>query len=145
MQPAAATTPVLREMPLTLAADASAVSMARIKGRSWLTMLNWPGSVHAATDVLHHLVDNAMRHGFRNRTDLPGLDLCFRVTESHELLIDVMDPNPTFRDFDLAVGGELGRGLWAAQQAGARLTWFVGPDWNGKTVRATMQPSRVEL
>ncbi|MFG2520178.1 ATP-binding protein [Streptomyces sp. NPDC048527] len=145
MEPAAVTLPLLREMPLCLPAEDTAMRRARITGRTWLTMLNWPGSVHAATEVLQHLVDNAVRYGLKDAKSSQTLDVCFRVTESRELLIDVADPNPAFPDFDQATRGELGRGLWNARQAGAMLTWFVNRDFDGKTVRATMRPGRAEL
>ncbi|MFE9454047.1 ATP-binding protein [Streptomyces sp. NPDC006739] len=145
MRPAALTAPVLRELPLALPADTSAVNVARIKGRTLLTMLNWPGSVHAAIDVLHCLVDNAVHHGLTPGKQGQALSVLFRVTQAHELLIDVSDPNPSFPHFDSAVNGELGRGLWDASRTGAHLTWFISPDFDGKTVRATLHPGRVEL
>ncbi|MER5756906.1 ATP-binding protein [Streptomyces sp. NPDC002088] len=145
MQPAAVTAPVLREMLLPLPADATAVNIARIKGRTLLTMLGWPGSVHTAIDVVHCLVDNAVRYGLNPEASGQSLSVYFRVTEAHELLIDVTDPNPTFPGFDTALAAGPGRGLGDVQQAGAALTWFVRPDCKGKTVRATMRPGTVNL
>lgn len=145
MQPAAVTAPVLREMLLPLPADATAVNIARIKGRTLLTRLGWPGSVHAAIDVVHCLVDNAVRYGLTPEASGQSLAVCLRVTEAHELLIDVTDPNPMFPGFNTALAAGPGRGLGDVQQAGAALTWFVSPDCKGKTVRATMRPGTVNL
>ncbi|MFD4953425.1 ATP-binding protein [Streptomyces sp. NPDC058451] len=145
MESAAVTAPVLREMPLEIPADSSAVTIARISGRSMLTVLNWPGNVHAAIDVLHCLVDNAMEYGLTPGKAGQSLDARLCVTEAHELLIDVTDPNPKFPNFHEAVEGAEGRGLWNARQLGARLSWFVASNFQGKTVRATMNPGRVDL
>ncbi|MFC7831035.1 ATP-binding protein [Streptomyces sp. NPDC057375] len=140
MRPAAVTAPVLRETELKIPADPSAMAMARITGRTMLTVLGWPGSVHAAVDVLGHLVDNAVTHGLAPGRTQPAEELraWLRVTEAGELVIDVADPNPQFADFDAAAGGTLGRGLWHVQHHGAQLSWFLSSDAAGKTVRATM-------
>ncbi|MFF4575684.1 ATP-binding protein [Streptomyces sp. NPDC001410] len=143
MEPAALTAPVLREVPLSLPAGPTAVSAARIEGRTLLTVLDWPGNVHAAIDVLHCLVDNAVAYGLAPGNTGESLGVRLRVTEAHELLIDVTDPNPTFPNFPEAVDGTEGRGLWNARQLGARLSWFVASDFEGKTVRATMNPGQV--
>lgn len=144
MEPAAVTAPVIRERPLPLPADRSAVYIARVKGRTLLTVMGWPGSQHAAVDVLYVLVNNAVQHGLTTGETGQSLDAWLRITEAHELLIDVTDPKPTFPDFDRAVGGELGWGLWGAKQLGATITWFRD-DSQGKTVRAVMQPGQVDL
>ncbi|MFJ4429323.1 ATP-binding protein [Streptomyces bobili] len=145
MEPAATTAPVLREMRMELPADSSAVTTARIQARSLLTMLAWPGNVHAAIDVLHHLVDNAVAHGLTPGATGQSLAACLRVAEAHELLIDVTDPNPTFPDFDKAIRGESGRGLGEIVQFGATITWSMPPGIEGKTVRAALRPSQVDL
>ncbi|MBZ6253595.1 ATP-binding protein [Streptomyces olivaceus] len=144
MEPAAVTAPVLREMPLELPPDSTAVTIARVSGRTKLTLLDWPGNGHAAIAVLSSLVDNAVAYGL---TGAPGQSLSARlgVTEARELVIDVTDPNPKFPNFVEAVDGTIGRGLWNARQHGARLTWFVASDFEGKTVRATLQPGPVDL
>ncbi|WP_240469277.1 hypothetical protein [Streptomyces sp. OM5714] len=146
MRPAAVTAPVLRETERQVPADPSAMVMARITGRTMLTVLGWPGSVHAAVDVLGHLVDNAVAHGLAPGGTKPGEELraWLRVTEAGELVIDVADPNPQFPRFDAAAGGTLGRGLWHVQHHGARLSWFLTSDFEGMTVRATMTATRVE-
>ncbi|GHB03229.1 hypothetical protein GCM10010330_66850 [Streptomyces tendae] len=145
MRPAAVTAPVLRETELKVPADPSARVMARIMGRTMLTVLGWQGSVHAAVDVLGHLVDNAVEHGLASGRAKPAEELraWLRVTEDGELVIDVADPNPQFPRFDAAAGGTLGRGLWHVKHHGARLSWFLSADFEGKTVRATMAATRV--
>ncbi|MFE9976197.1 ATP-binding protein [Streptomyces hirsutus] len=145
MEPAAVTAPVLRKIPMDLPADPSAAGIARIKARTLLTVLGWPGNLHAAIDVIHCLVDNAVQYGLTPGKASQNLGVCLSVTEAHELLVDVTDPNPAFPDFDKAVAGELGRGLWDVTQQGAVLSWFVNAEFDGKTVRAAMRPDLVDL
>lgn len=146
MEPAAMTAPVLRDMPLKLHATSSVVAMARLQARYKLTMVGWPGIIQDAVDVLHCLVDNAVAYGLTSGQSGENLGACLRVTEAHELLIDVTDPNPTFSDFDKATSGELGpRSLCEIAALGADLSWFATADFAGKTVRATMRPGRVNL
>ncbi|OEJ62781.1 hypothetical protein BGM19_03490 [Streptomyces agglomeratus] len=140
----AVTTSGLHEASLRLPADSSAVSIARIRGRMLLTVLSWHGNQAAAIDVLYVLVHNALQHGSSPESTTQELNVWFRITKTHDLLIDVTDPNPSFPNFDAAVTGKLGRGLWGAQRLGASITWFPA-DPQGKTVRATMRPGRVEL
>ncbi|WP_371605065.1 ATP-binding protein (plasmid) [Streptomyces sp. NBC_01220] len=137
MEPAAAAPLVSRQTRLQLPPDPSALKMARINGRTKLTMLNWQGNQHGAVNVLYVLVNNALRHGLPPGAT-QGLEVWLRITEAHDLIIDVTDPDPTFPDFDQAVAGHLGQGLWGARQLGASITWF--PEVRGKTVRATMRP-----
>jgi hypothetical protein len=140
MQLDAESTPVITSRyPLCVPADPTAPQAARIKGRTALTMLGWPGSQLDAVEVLAVLVINALEHGIT-----PGatrqLHACLSVTETRELLIDATDRNPTFRDFERAVAGELGQGLWRARQLGASISWSAAPDFSSKTVRAAMRP-----
>lgn len=144
MAPVAATSPVSRECSIDLPGNASAVNLARVKARSHLTVLGWRGSVHGATDVIGRLVDNAVRHGLTLGDAEQRLRLRLAVTESHELVVDVEDPNPQFRHFGTAIEGERGRGLWEAKRLGAQVTWFLRQDAVGKTVRATLNPGPVE-
>jgi anti-sigma regulatory factor (Ser/Thr protein kinase) len=145
MQPAAATAPVLREVPIDLPANASAAGLARIQARTLLTVLSWPGNQHLATDVLHVLVDNAVEHALTPGRTGQRLSACLSVTEAHELLVDVTDPVPQFPEFDKAVAGESGRGLWKIARQGAALSWFVvGSDFDSKTVRAVLRPGPVK-
>ncbi|AKZ53311.1 putative kinase [Streptomyces ambofaciens ATCC 23877] len=140
MKASEVTAPVVRTVTLKLPADTGAMPMARIRGRTLLTVLDWPGNVHAATDVLGHLVDNAVQHGHTPETTgrLREIRVWLRVTEAHELIIDVADPHPGFEHFTDAVNGCTGRSLWNVRQQGAHLSWFLTPQCGGKTVRATM-------
>ncbi|MFC8015792.1 ATP-binding protein [Streptomyces cinereoruber] len=137
--------PVRHEAVLRLPADPSALALAGIRGRTALTMLNWTGNQHAAINVLHVLVRNALEHGITPGQVDQELSVWLRVTEAGELIIDVADPDPTFPRFAKAVAGELGRGLWGARRLGATLTWAPGLVAGGKIVRAVMQPGQVEL
>jgi anti-sigma regulatory factor (Ser/Thr protein kinase) len=145
MQPASVTAPVLREISLQLPSDASAPGLARLQARTHLTMLAWPGNQLTAIDTLHCLIKNAVQHALESGAAGQRFGACISVTEAHELLIDVTDPNPTFPDFDKAVAGELGRGLWGIKRQGAMLSWFVTPEFDGKTVRAVLRPGPVDL
>ncbi|MCX4740737.1 ATP-binding protein [Streptomyces antibioticus] len=146
MQPAAATTPVFREIRLELPADPSAAGSARIQARTMLTMAAWPGNQRHAIDVLHTLVENAVQHALApGKADQP-FGACLRFTETDELLIDVTDPVPHFPDFDQAVAGESGGGLWEIAQEGVELSWFVASsEFDAKTVRAVVRPGPVDL
>ncbi|WP_455357172.1 ATP-binding protein [Streptomyces sp. SYSU K217416] len=143
MEPVAVTAPVLRELPLDLPGNTGAVNLARINARSLLTVLDWRGSVHLATDILARLVDNAVRHGLPPGDTEQRLEVRLLITETGQLVIDVEDPNPEFPDFDAAVQGEKGRGLWEAKRLGAQVTWFLRQDEVGKAVRATLTPGPV--
>ncbi|MGW0916757.1 ATP-binding protein [Streptomyces sp. NPDC002784] len=146
MQPAALTAPVVREIPLDLPADPSAAGLARIKARSLLTLAAWPGNQHHAIDVLHALVDNAVQHALAPGKPDQSLSACLSLTEAHELLVDVTDPLPRFPDFDQAVTGDCGRGLWEIARQGVELSWFlIGSGFDAKTVRAVLRPGLVEL
>ncbi|MFJ4084903.1 ATP-binding protein [Streptomyces iakyrus] len=147
MSPAAVTAPVLRRISIELPGDRSAAGLARIQARTLLTVAAWPGNQHHAIDVLHSLVVNAWKHAV-----IPGevnqrFGALLSITEADELIIDVTDPVPLFPDFDQAVAGESGRGLWEIARKGAELSWFVvGEDFNAKTVRAVLRPvAAVEL
>ncbi|MFE6894819.1 ATP-binding protein [Streptomyces sp. NPDC057694] len=145
MNSAPATAPVLHEIRLKLPADRSAAGLARVQARYMLVSLGWPGNAHAAVDALHHLVDNAVQYGLDPGAAGQALSACLSITEAHELLIDVTDPNPTFADFDDAVAGERERGLWGIVRQGGELSWSANPDFTSKTVRAVLRPGLVDL
>ncbi|WP_432016504.1 ATP-binding protein [Streptomyces hydrogenans] len=140
----AAAAPVQRETELHLPCNPAALGLASIQGRTQLALLGWPGNQHAAVQVLYALVRNALAYGITPGQPGQFLTAALRVTEADELLIDVTDPNPTFPDFDKAIVGELGQGLWEAQRLGATIDWFLSAA-PGKTVRAVMQPEQAEL
>lgn len=146
MQPTAVTAPVMREIPIDLPGDRSATGLARIQARSLLTVMAWPGNQHHAVDVLHALVGNAVKHALIPQEVNQRFGACLSITEAHELIIDVTDPVPLFPDFDQAIAGESGRGLWEIARKGADLSWFVtGDDFEAKTVRAVLRPGAVDL
>jgi anti-sigma regulatory factor (Ser/Thr protein kinase) len=144
MQPVAPPVPVLRQYPsISLPGDSRAVTRVRTIARAGLTVIGWKGAVNAATDVLAQLVDNAVEHAVTDaRCQKLTVDL--KINEVNQLLIDVHDPEPHFPDFEKALAGEQGRGLWEVQRLGAVVTWFVAPDGHGKIVRATLTPGPVE-
>ncbi|MBR7677357.1 ATP-binding protein, partial [Streptomyces daliensis] len=144
MQATASTSPVEREMELSLPADFKAVPGARINGPAALTVLEWSGNVPAAIDVLHCLVDNAVRHDLTPGRPNESIGAWLRVTEAHELLIDVTGPNPTFPDAEHVLAGKAEGSLRDVAQV-ATLSWFMNADGTGKTVRAVLRPGRVEL
>ena len=109
-------------------------------------MLSWPGNQHLAIDVLHVLIDNAVQHALSAERIGQTFGARLSVTEAHELLVDVTDPVPEFPDFEKALAGELGCGLWEIARQGAALSWFVvGTDFDAKTVRAVLRPGPVDL
>jgi anti-sigma regulatory factor (Ser/Thr protein kinase) len=145
MQPAAETAPVQRETQMDLPGDRSAAGLARIQARTILTVAAWPGNQHQAVGVLHTLVDNAVKHAV-----IPGevnqrFGACLRITEAHELIIDVTDPVPQFPGFRQAIAGESGRGLWEIARKGAHLSWHATEDFEGKIVRAVLRPGMADL
>ncbi|MFD0052030.1 ATP-binding protein, partial [Actinomycetes bacterium NPDC127524] len=82
MRPAAVTAPVLREIPMDLPRDLSAPGLARIQARTLLTVAAWPGSQPHAVEVLHTLVDNAVKHALTpGRADQP-FGACLSITEA---------------------------------------------------------------
>ncbi|MFE4576598.1 ATP-binding protein [Streptomyces chartreusis] len=145
MQSVAATAPVSREIPMDLPADLSAPGLARIRARTLLTVAAWPGNQHQAVDVLHELVDNAVQHAFTHGKPNQPFGAFLRLTEAHELLIDVTDPAPQFPNFDAAIAGKHGHGLWEITRQGVKLEWFLtGSEFDAKTVRAILRPGLVD-
>jgi hypothetical protein len=115
--------------------------------RRIVTVLGWRGDVLRAAEVVARLVDNGVRHGLPD--SLPPselqLSLSIAIEASGSLVIDVSDLDPAFPDFDAAVRGEKGRGLWQVARLGARVTRFLPQEGPGKTVRATLAPGLVDL
>ena len=69
---------------------------------------------------------------------IAALERALATTEADGLVIEVRDLTPAFPDFDAAVRGEHGRGLWGARRLGATITWFQHHAASGKTVRAEL-------
>ncbi|MGV9812732.1 ATP-binding protein [Streptomyces cellulosae] len=144
MEPVASPVPTLRRYPaISLPGDASAASRVRTIARTGITVMGWKGSVHAGTEVVGLLAQNAVQHAVTDSSS-QRVTVNLQLSESEQLIIDVHDPAPRFPGFQDAVGGEQGRGLWEAQQHGAAITWFLDPEAGGKVVRATMTPGVVE-
>ncbi len=106
-------------------------------------MFRWPGNVEDATEAVGILVGNAVAHADPgpNHEDRRAR-LRLAITEDHDLLIDVRDPLPEFRDFEKASAGELGRGLREVGRLGGALSWHLC-EHGGKAVRAHMMPGPV--
>ncbi|MEV6786817.1 hypothetical protein [Streptomyces sp. NPDC051098] len=118
--------------------------LARLHGRTRLTMARWRGNQETAVVVAGLLTANAVVHANPGPLDdRRCLGLRLAVTEADELLIDVSDPLPHFPDFAAAAAGERGRGLWQVARLGCDLTWFLTDDGDGKVVRARMTVSPV--
>ncbi len=84
------------------------------------------------------LVDNSVRHG---RTLPARIRLALMGTG--QLLIDMLDLNPTFPRFDKVLkkpseAGHRRPSLGLVQRAGAKLTYEVREDRPGKTARAVL-------
>ncbi|MFF8618234.1 hypothetical protein [Streptomyces sp. NPDC015350] len=71
-------------------------------------------------------------------SDRRGITLHYAITDRGDLVIDVHDSDPTFPNFEDAIGGQKGQGLWTARQLGAELFW-APTDHGGKVVRAMMK------
>ncbi|MFD9792106.1 ATP-binding protein [Streptomyces sp. NPDC059070] len=140
MQPAAETAPVLRETVMDLPVDLHSPEHARIEARAWLILLSWRGDQTLATDVFHVLVGNVITHALTPNQQAVRVRLA--ITQADELLIDVTDSIPEFRNFDQAIDAQ--RSLWQIARRGAHLSWFAaGPDCSGKVVRAVLRPTRM--
>lgn len=135
--------PVVQEWLLVLAPTGSAPGLARVHTRACLTVLDWSGSVHTATEIVDRLVRNAVAHGSRGAGQDARIRLRLAVTEKRHLLIDVSDSNPAFPGFGEAALGHQGRGLWQVNRMGGALSWFLPQNADGKTVRVLMAPGAV--
>lgn len=137
--------PVLRQYPpISLPGDPSAVSRARTLTRSGLTVIGWLGDVHAATEVVAHLVENAVAYGVMPDFVGEGVAVVLCIDDAGQLVVDVTDPNPKFPGFEEALQ-ERGHSLCRIKQHGAKITWFMSSGVEGKTVRVTMTPGPVAL
>lgn len=137
----AAGTVILRRTT-ELHGDRSAVFMARIWTRTTLGAMRWAGDIDRAVETACRLVDNAVRHGTPDNlpVDQQRISLSAALTDTGVLVLDVPDLTPAFPDFDAAVRGEKGRGLWTIARLGVRIEWFLPHAGDGKTVRAVLPP-----
>ncbi|MEV0487387.1 ATP-binding protein [Streptomyces sp. NPDC050508] len=144
LRPAEGPSPITISFQTELPYQEGAVRMGRWWIRGCLPALNWDGPVLEAVGVVSHLVDNALRHGLpRGAVNESRIVLRAAVTEAGELVLDVIDPNPSFPGFAAARTGESGVGLRRVAELGARLTWFLHSDGSGKTVRAVLAPGPI--
>lgn len=139
--------PIVHSLSTELPGDQSAVCGGRMWMRTAVTALCWHGDVLRAVEAITRLVDNGVRHGMPDEVPRHErrLSLVAALTEDGELLIEVSDLNPSFPDFDAAVRGEKGRGLWHVARLGARVIRFLPHEGVGKTVRAVLPPGPVDL
>ncbi len=136
--------PVDREWSRVFQLEPGAAQLARLHGRTRLTMLRWPGNRESATQVVGILVGNAVKHADPGaQHDDRLLRLRLAITEDHALLIDVEDPLPEFRHFERAQAAELGCGLWTVRRLGGALSWHLC-EHGGKAVRARLIPGLVQ-
>ncbi|MFD8609633.1 hypothetical protein [Streptomyces sp. NPDC059631] len=131
------------ELPLGRAERA-----ARVKGRTALTILNWPGSVPDAVLVLTALVRNALQHGLGGPCAPAGaLRAQLATTSAKRLLIDVADGNPAFPGFSAVRAGTAGGVMAGLIRWGTieDLICTVHDEPRGKTVRAVLDAGAVAL
>lgn len=143
--PAARATAIVASLQTELPGSIRAVRAGRLWIRAVLPALGWAGSVFKAAEVVTPLLDNGVHHGLPDHARTQTLTLRVAVNDAGELVLDVSDLNPSFPDFDAAVRGEKGRGLWQVAHLGARVTRFIPQEGTGKTVRAILAPGPVEL
>ncbi|MEU9774830.1 hypothetical protein [Streptomyces sp. NPDC047968] len=142
-----ATAPNSRSFTTQLPGDPRALLASRTWTRRMVTILGWHGNVQAAVETVSRLVDNGVKHGVPSAVPLCGRQLTLSIVtdEAGALLIDVVDMDPAFPDFEAAVRGEKGRGLWQVACLGAQVTWFLHHAGPGKTVRAVLTPGPVDV
>ncbi|MEU6070560.1 hypothetical protein ABZ864_40510 [Streptomyces sp. NPDC047082] len=138
---------VLQTYPVELPVG-RAMWSARVKGRTALTMMSWPGSVPDAVLVFTVLVGNALQHGLCDACGSPTvLHGRLSTTDAKQLLIDVEDPNPSFPYFSnvrAGAGGGVLAGL-LQRHVITDLIYAVHAEGRGKTVRAVLDAGAVEL
>ncbi|MCZ4603491.1 ATP-binding protein [Streptomyces sp. Lzd4kr] len=147
LDPAETGAPIVRSFATQLPADPRALHMSRTWTRRVVTILGWHGDILRAVEAVSRLVDNGLKHGIPDGVPLSEqkLTLAAAIDEAGALVIDVSDLNAAFPDFQAAVLGEKGRGLWQVAFLGARVTRFVPHEGTGKTVRAVLAPGPMDL
>ncbi|MBK3643029.1 hypothetical protein [Streptomyces sp. MBT33] len=138
--PASLGAPVDREWCRTYALTPASLRRLRHDGRTWLTVLAWPGDILVAIEVLSRLAHNAVVHARPADGTQEEMTVRLAVAEDDVLLLDVEDPRPEFPDSKAAINGEKGRGLMYARLLGAQVTWSLSEDARTKTIRARLLP-----
>jgi hypothetical protein len=125
----------------------SAVLTARFWTRTTIGAMAWNGDMLRAVGVVSRLVDNGVRHGLPARAPVQELRLSLTasLTDAGAMAFDVRDLVPAFPDSEAAIREEKGRGLWHVARLGARVTWFLPHEGQGKTERAVLGPEPMAL
>lgn len=111
---------------------------ARLDARLWRAVLARQGLVEAAATVMGILVHNAVVHTGPGTSGVGRqITLRYSMTDKHNLLTDTYDPLPDFPDFEGAISGEEGRGLWTVRQMVGELSWALCD--GGNVVRALLR------
>jgi hypothetical protein len=137
------------EWDTRLLADVYIRRNTRLQVRTRVTVANWMGNIEAAARIAAELTANASQHAKPFEDERVALRLHL-ASETSELLIEVDDADPDFPGFEAAATGLRGAesGLGFARRQGARLSWEVKKDADGrvlgKTVRALVPAGRDE-
>lgn len=110
--------------------------LTRLRARSILAMSAWAGDRAFASRVVTELVSDAVTHAGTGE-----VRLALVISENEELLIEVSDPSPEFRDFDKAVALEKATGLGLVRALGGEVSLGPPPPGGGKTVRVRLRPT----
>ena len=111
----------------------------------FLTLLEWPGDIATAIEVLSRLAHNAVVHAQPDDEAATRMVIRLAVTEDEALVVDVQDPRSDGPLSEAAIDGEKGRGLKYARLLGATVSCFMSEDARFKTVRAQLLPGEVSL
>ncbi|MEU6349628.1 ATP-binding protein [Streptomyces sp. NPDC047072] len=118
----------------------TAVRLARVHARTWLTMSGWPGDRDEALQVVHEIVDNAVLHPV-DVLDDGMVELALSLSEDGDLVIEVTDPDPRFPGFTDAVNAGPDTGLGRVRALGGEIAWGTPDAEHGKSVRVRLRPS----
>ncbi|MFC9502685.1 ATP-binding protein [Streptomyces sp. NPDC057002] len=116
----------------------TAVRLARIHARTWLTTWRWAGDLDEALIVVVVLMDNAVKYAAAANAQ-GCVELALVLDEDENLVICVSDPNPKFEGFTEAVAAEKRSGLGLVRALGGEITWGTPDVDSGKTVQVRMQ------
>ncbi|MFF5313217.1 ATP-binding protein [Streptomyces massasporeus] len=118
----------------------TAVRLARIHARTWLTTWRWAGDQDEALIVIDTLMANAVKHGGTAHAQ-DHVELALLIDEDDNLVIGVSDPNPKFEGFAAAMAIQTKSGLSLIQALGGEITWGTPDVERGKTVQVRMRAS----